>query len=261
MNLETETAGGQAQFKQVILQEQVIASELRVVQEEEKKQIFQSERTEKTQEKVVVNISSLEAKKQRISEIKVTLKKTADIVDDVSIMLFDVITEKDNEKTRTLFTRLTNALATLKGQLNFISEFLTLSSQQSFTPEIFEELSKKYIFLGVNSVPAKTLDDVCFQTLEFTLNFLLHVRLSDLLTAVHNLFQKEKGTNVSEIIDTLQIIVGKIEAVIEYIPDSVCFRKEDIFGLDKKGPRWETLHKFIIRKVRDQIFTSHNMIK
>lgn len=261
MNSETQTAADLDQLRKTVLKEDHLYHAERTCEEEspnlapvlENKGeiITKIEETQQTRIKGSLSQTIMAS----IKGVKRTLKLSIDLIDDVNIMLTEIESERDDEKTKTIFTRLKDLLIILKGQLNFIAEFFEISTQHSASPESVEKLASKYSFLKLYAIPAKSIDDVSFITLESTLNFLLHSRLANLLVAVYNLYQtkNEKIKNLDDIA-TLQIVTAKIASIVDYIPHAVCYSKEDIFAHEKSGSRWTNLHGLVKYKVSLQLY-------
>ena len=186
-----------------------------------------------------------------------TKKKSALITNlDLTIdLISDILSKKDslvahfaNEKANTVFAKVIRILTELKQQLKFVMAVLELEEETEMEIQAVERLRLDHLLEASVLTDLKSRDIICTVTLEYTLSFLMHHLLAELLNICLRFFQKDRVPNREKVMD-MQIIVGKIATVVDYLPDAVCYNKEDIFSLNKTGPYWEELFKLVEFKV------------
>ena len=158
-----------------------------------------------------------------------------DLINDILKREDTIVLHLESSKTASVFQSISKILNEIMVQLKFVAAVLALEVELGRDIENIEKLRKEH----GGSQPLLTglikQDTICDVTLEFALSFLVHNLLSELLGLCHPFFEQKQVARKQDITEDLQILLGKLQTVVVYIPDAVCYNKEDIFSLDKSG--------------------------
>lgn len=153
-------------------------------------------------------------------------------------------------KMRILLRRLFEILEDLTKQLDMLFEIIQPESD-------LKEISQKYQQLGQLILPIDNHSQICYKILSTCLEYLLNNLLFELQKTLDHLFQKRGTIGHEAKVIELQIMIGKIKTISDYIPVAAVFDKKDIFALDDNDPYLKELQQ----KVRFRVLGPSQKIK
>jgi len=150
------------------------------------------------------------------------------------------------DRIKVLLPNLFQVLENLHRQYEMLSEILQVENNSA---KDIAAIHEKYKDLGELALPIQNQSQICWKILANCFDYLLKKLLLGVHKTIQYLFDKKGSAADSEKIDEIQIAIGKIRTVSEYLPVAATFDQSDIFALEQSDPYLQELHKFVKIKV------------